>query len=140
MKSNAEQTMADPDPGRSPIRPHPAIANTPERKWDIGALRTEMLRQLGDDADAYPGQLEHHFPHVLARITALWGSPEMDTYFESLLVSDRPGRQGFPPDVAMEIFRVSIIHGALRLTQEPAARGWFNVSDRDVERWRQRRS
>jgi hypothetical protein len=140
MKSNTEQTIADSDSGRSPKLPPLAIANAPERKWDMAALKSEMLRQLGDDADAYPDQLEHHFPHVLARITALWGSPEMDTYFESLLVSERPGRQGFPPEVAMEIFRVSIIHGALRLSQEPAARGWFNLNDRDVERWRQRRS
>lgn len=92
---------------------------------------------LSDHADAYPHALERGFPHVLARIVGLWGSPELDAYFQSLMVSDRPNRQGFPADAATEIFRLSMIHGMLGLTQGPADAGWLGVANRDIERWRQ---
>jgi len=114
-----------------------ARAKTPARKWDVAALRAKMLQHLGKHADAYPSQLEQRFPHVLERITVLWGSRQMDDYFLSLLVSDRQNRQGFPADVAKEIFQVSVIHGALGLDREPVAGGWNDLNDVGIERSRQ---
>ena len=119
--------------------PCPAAARAPVRTWDTAVLKKEMLRQLGGDTEVYPNQLEQRFPHVLARITALWGSPEMDGYFASLLFSDRQGRQGFPPAVAMEISRLSTIHRALGLARSGTTGAWNIFTDGDAERWKKQR-
>lgn len=134
--SISKEPTAESDLGQPSALPFPAAARAPARTWDTAILKKEMLRQLGGDAEAYPSELERHFPHVLARITALWGSPEMDAYFSSLLFSDRPCRQGFPPAVAMEISRLSVTHQALGLTRNPMAEGWNTFTDGDAERWR----
>lgn len=97
-----------------------------------------MLRHLGDQADAYPVCLEQRFPHVLARIADLWGTRQMDAYFHSLMVSDRPNREGFPAEVAREIFRISMIHSTV-VGEESAGGGWTGLGNSDIERWRQQR-
>jgi tankyrase len=60
--------------------------------------------------DRYPSQLEAMFPRVLNKIVALWDEPEIDDYFEELLVDRRGGRKGFPPEVVQEIFFLSNVH------------------------------
>lgn len=142
MKPDAgnEETLSDPRPDQPSALPFPEAARAPVRTWDIALLRKEMLRQLASDADAYPNELERNFPHVLARVTAMWGSPEMDAYFASLLFSDRLNRQGFPPAAAMEISRLSAIHGALGLTRNTMSGGWNTFTDGDAERWRKQRT
>lgn len=122
--------------GRPSTPPSPAAARAPAGTWDAAVSRKELLRQLADNADAYPNELERQFPHVLARIAALWGAPEMDAYFASLLFSDRRGREGFPPAVAMEISRLAEVHGALRLARSSAVGGWNTFTDGDAERWK----
>ncbi len=84
-----------------------------QESFDIPALRAELLAHLGSHADVYPVHLEQGFPRILAKIVALWGKPSLEDFLSGLMVSDRPGRQGFPPDVAMEIFRLSMLHGTL---------------------------
>lgn len=74
-----------------------------------------MLSHLGSAADAYPVQLESRFPHVLARMAELWGTEEMGSYFKSLIIPDRPNRQGFPREAAEEIFRLSLLHGSIEV-------------------------
>jgi hypothetical protein len=133
--SKSAATTADCHLGQPSAQPFRADARAPVRTWDTALLKKEMLRQLGSNADAYPHELERHFPHALARIAALWGSPEMDAYFASLLFSDRPCRQGFPPAVAVEISRLSAIHEALGVSKDPMAGGWNTFTDGDAERW-----
>ena len=82
--------------------------------FDIAALRERMLANLGGTADAYPHRIEQRFPRILARLVELWGRPEADAYLNGLLMADRADRQGFPDDVASELFRLSMIHGALQ--------------------------
>jgi hypothetical protein len=42
--------------------------------------------------------------HVQKKICMLWGSPELDTYLNSLLMDSRDGqRKGFPIDVTQEL-------------------------------------
>jgi len=72
---------------------------------------------LGAHADRYPHRLEANFPHVIDRMVALWGSSELRPFLDALLLADRPGRKGFPPEVATEIFRlVSVLD---ELGEEP---------------------
>ena len=50
------------------------------------------------------------------------------------MVSDRPDRQGFTPDVAMEIFRLSMVHGALGLSSKISGTGWAGIDDGELYR------
>jgi uncharacterized protein len=72
----------------------------------------KLLQVLKGMEDKYPSQLERLFPHVLNRIAALWDEPEVDAYFEELMVDNRGGRKGFPPAVVQEIFFLSNLHDA----------------------------
>jgi hypothetical protein len=81
-------------------------------------LRADFLRKLGPDyASAYPRLLEQSFPHILEKIAVLWGSRDMEPYFENLLVTRRPGRAGFPTEVASELIRLFSIYHKMGLAQ-----------------------
>lgn len=58
----------------------------------------------------YPVQLATRFPRVFKRVDELWGKPDVDDYLFSLIVDQRGGRQGFPPDVMSELIRLQHIH------------------------------
>lgn len=119
MKSPTVRSPVDPYENLSSWSADLVTITNPVRHWDIEALTAQMRQHLGHHhADAYPSELALGFPHILARIAALWGTKEMDDYFHSLMVSDRQNRQGFPAPVATEIFRLSMIHGERRPIQE----------------------
>jgi hypothetical protein len=101
---------------------------------DIPSLRSALMALLGDDAKHYPEQMEQLFPRILANIVAQWGKPELDVYLANLMVSDRPGRQGFPAAIAMEVFRLSTIHGMLGLSSVQSGTGWSGVDDSELYR------
>lgn len=51
-----------------------------------------------------PVHLPQQFPRIANRIAAVWRSPlRCEMYLKSLLMSERPRRQGFPPEVALEL-------------------------------------
>ena len=51
-------------------------------------------------------------PHVLKRIRALWGEPELEIYINSLLLTDQP-REGFSPKAFKELTQIVEIHRLL---------------------------
>jgi len=110
-----------------------------EKAFDMPALRQRMLEHLGKDRELYPFSLESKFPHVFAKIVHLWGSPEMEPYFQSLMVADRPGRQGFPADAALEILRLSLAHGTLNPAAEADKYAWASASDQEFKEFLDRR-
>lgn len=62
-------------------------------------------------AEKYPHKLAEGFPHVVRQLDALWNDPEALTeYFSELMVSKRPGRRGFPPEVGAEILALSLAY------------------------------
>jgi ankyrin repeat protein len=71
-----------------------------------------LLRILGGETKFYPYLLESKYPRILAQIMMLWDEPGMSDYFMELMVSDREDRSGFPPDVAAEIIRLSLVHAS----------------------------
>jgi hypothetical protein len=71
-----------------------------------------LLRILGGEMRLYPFALESKFPRILSQIMLLWGKPQIDDYFMSLMVNDREDRAGFPPDVAAEIMRLNLVHAS----------------------------
>lgn len=65
--------------------------------------------------DKYPHKLAEKFPRIVNRIVELWNNQNaMEEYFQGLMISDRPDRQGFPPDVAAEIFTLSFAYDTIR--------------------------
>jgi ankyrin repeat protein len=70
-----------------------------------------LIKITGDSH--YPYALEKRFPRILDHIMLLWDDDEeIDRYFMSLMVSDRPNRSGFPPDVAADIMHLNLLHAA----------------------------
>ena len=111
-----------------------------EHTFDVQSLRERMLLRLGPDAKAYPEYIEQNYPHILAKLVELWGRPEANSYLDSLMVMDRPGRQGFPADAASEIFRLSMIHGSLEQTLAEEELGWASSSNIEVSDYFGRRA
>ena len=81
-------------------------------------MNQRLIRILGNSAEHYPHALESKFPRILNTIMSLWDKDEIDEYFMDLMVSKRPNRAGFPPDVAAEIMRLSLLHAA----QDPSSK------------------
>lgn len=103
--------------------------------YDVPALRAQLTALLGSDVKYYPAQIEQKFPRILARVVEQWGKAELDAYLSELMVPARAGRQGFPHDVAMEIFHLSNLHSALKLSPEhTSGTGWAGIDD--PERYR----
>lgn len=71
--------------------------------------------------DKYPRELEKRFPRILDKIAELWGKPELEAYFDDLLLDRRGNRQGFPPEVSSEIFFLNTLHGQEGFRQATAA-------------------
>ena len=78
-------------------------------------MNEKILKLLNTDEDPekefYPVNLELKFPHILEQILKLWGKPEFDANMNRLMLDTRDHmRKGFPPEVASEILRLSLIH------------------------------
>lgn len=101
---------------------------------DVKQLAASLHEKLGKDDSLYPAQIERRFPRILEKIVNLWDMPELDAYLNELMVSDRHDRQGFPDDVALEIFRLSTLHAAKGLNATQAGTGWAGVQDADMYR------
>lgn len=80
-------------------------------------MDVRLLKLLDYREDKYPHALEQQYRRVLNNIMRLWDSPEIDNYFAELLVSSRPNRRGFPPEVAVGIAYLSLVHA--RKAHEP---------------------
>jgi len=84
-------------------------------------VRDRIQAQLGPAyAHAYPKNLEQHYPHVLEKISLIWGSVEMEHFFEDLLLTQRSGRQGFSVDAFGELLALANVYRKLGLMREPA--------------------
>ena len=83
-------------------------------------MNEKMLQILDGAEDKYPHALEKNFPHVFAKIMEWWTFPTMEKYFDELMMSTRDGkRKGFPSEVAMEIFNLSMVYDKQR--KKPAS-------------------
>lgn len=102
--------------------------------YDISAIRAKLRDKMGElAADNFPEAIAQRFPHILARL-ADWGSAALDAYLDELMLDDRGGRQGFPPDVATEIFGLIALHASLGLTKAGSGLGWSAAEDPELEK------
>jgi len=67
-------------------------------------------------ANLRPVALTRQYPHVASRLAELWRQPEQcEAYLKSLILLDRPARQGFAFDAAVELnhlldYYTSVLH------------------------------
>jgi ankyrin repeat protein len=79
-----------------------------------GEMKIARLAEVyRDTPDKYPYGLQARFGRVLNRIAELWLTPQLEHYFNELLVDKRGGRQGFPPDIMSELMAVYGKHAAI---------------------------
>lgn len=94
-------------------------------------MNEKLLHLLDGYEELYPLNLEEKYARVMNRIVDLWDSKEIDDYFNELMIDTREGgaRQGFPKEVASEIFALSMAHGKIRdkKRQAPGGNPWDNV-------------
>jgi hypothetical protein len=77
-----------------------------------------MLKMLQGVARLYPHKLEEKYPRVFNKLIELWDTAQIDNYFAELMVNNRPGRQGFPPEIATEIYYLSQVRERTRPKKE----------------------
>jgi uncharacterized protein len=71
-------------------------------------MNPRLLNLLNDDQELYPNLLEEKYPRVFNKLLELWQTPHIDAYLQDLMMDKRGGdREGFLPDAAMEIIRLS---------------------------------
>lgn len=95
------------------------LANMPEEPPLFGLTKPEPITVRIQNARAV---LEVSFKRILDKIDLLWGSPECEHYFSSLVTTDptRGQRQGFPPEVMAAILLLHNFHASK-----------FNFDDKD---------
>lgn len=77
-------------------------------------MNQKILKAIHNREQYYPVKLEQQFPHVLEKIFIMWDSTEFDSYLNKFMLDKREHpRHGFPPEVASEILRLSMLHSEL---------------------------
>ncbi|BCL75949.1 hypothetical protein JHS3_16850 [Jeongeupia sp. HS-3] len=91
-----------------------------------------LLAQHGQDHRS-PNRLIERFPRIAGRLVDLWGSEAMGAYLESLMIMDRPDRQGFPPEIGMELMIFGNAHDDILNQPAPSAGVWDHVRESAVD-------
>lgn len=103
--------------------------------YDLPALRAQLLARLGEKhAASYPASLEGQFPRILERVVRDWGKAGLDAYLDELMLPERGGRRGFPPEVAVDILKLAAVHGELGLSPRHQGTGWAGIEDAELFR------
>ena len=66
--------------------------------------------------------IELKAPHLLQKITVLWGTPMLHEFLSSVTMMDRPDRQGFDPEVASELFTLFMLNRDIANIQDEVER------------------
>ena len=96
----------------------------PDTRAGLTALPASMKLQA----------LVQQFPRIANRIASAWNRPaECERYLDELLFSDRSnGRQGFPPQVCLELMQVkSFLIDVLKEERHGVQSQWHDVRERD---------
>ena len=101
----------------------------PAPRTDLQTVKTLLLRKMGSDAKVYPKVIEQKFPHLLALVADQWGTPALDRSLIDLMLCDREQRQGFPPEVASEIFALLNVHSRLGLSPKESWQDWVGIEE-----------
>ncbi len=73
-------------------------------------MKQELIQILEAHPESYPQHMQRGYARVLDKISNAWGTDALDEIFLELLVADHENRQGFPPEVAREIFSLHLLY------------------------------
>jgi hypothetical protein len=90
----------------------------------------KLAQMLGEGSHLYPHHTEAKYPRIVERIAGLWGTVGMSRYFQEILFDDRGDREGFPPEVMMEIFALSNFNDSTKPSRSALESAW-DSSDLD---------
>src|ERR1017187_9084485 len=97
-------------------------------------MNEKLLAILQGDTRSYPYELEKLYPRILNKIIEVWYTPQAEEFFLDLMVDKRGGRQGFPPKVAAEIFRLGQMSERPITAQKPDTnKAWELVGVRELQ-------
>ena len=99
-------------------------------------MNERLAQMLGDDNGLYPHQTEAKYPRIIERISNLWGTVGMERYFKEILFDDRGDREGFPPDVMMEIFALSNYHESTKPSRSAIDSAWQSSENDRLDRFK----
>ncbi len=100
-------------------------------------MNDKLSRLLEGVSHLYPNKTDEQFPHIVEKIANLWGTVGMPRYFNELLFNDRGARQGFPPEIMVEIFAVSNYYDSHQPSQAVSDSAWQDSSELDrLERFK----
>lgn len=108
-----------------------ALDATVEERW----RKQRELEATKDKPDPWP-ILENAFPRIASIVRDKWGKRVLDDYFAKLVVDDRGGRQGFPPDVLSAIMEIARLHGEQHRFSHPMCP--WEVDVRETKWWNRR--
>ncbi|WP_189462157.1 ankyrin repeat domain-containing protein [Jeongeupia chitinilytica] len=91
-----------------------------------------LLEQHGQ-AHRAPTRLIEQFPRIANRLVELWGTDAMSGYLESLMIMDRPDRQGFPPEIGMELMSFGNAHDDILHRPAAEAGVWDHVREAAID-------
>jgi ankyrin repeat protein len=93
-------------------------------------MNETLMKYLEGAEGKYPHRLEANYPRILEKIAELWSSPhQIADYFTDLMIDKRGTRQGFPPDIASEIFVLSIYYDNFLAKQAESGDAWGNEKE-----------
>ncbi|MCU0897151.1 MAG: hypothetical protein MUC55_06590 [Burkholderiales bacterium] len=108
-----------------------ALEATVEARWQQERERVAQKEK----PDPWP-ILESAFPRIASVVRDKWGKRALDEYFAKLVVDDRGGRQGFPPDVLSAIMEIARLHGEQHRFSRPMCP--WEVDVRETKWWNRR--
>lgn len=83
-----------------------ALMRSPQRAEDLSKIAFRWMATL--PRDCRPIETGRRYARIVNRIAAIWEDEVLTMdYLNSLTISDRPHRQGFPPEVGREIAALS---------------------------------
>ena len=97
--------------GAGEASPFPSIMTEEQVEAAAAARRHERYDPFRrkERPDPWP-IIEQRFPRIAGTIRERWGKRVLDDYFGKLVIDDRGGRQGFPPEVLSAIMEVARLH------------------------------
>lgn len=90
-----------------------AVQVKPPAPQSAGMKNAKLAAVFSETPEKYPHRLEERFARIVNRIAELWVTPQLEHYFNDLLVDRRGGRQGFPPDIMSELMTLYGTHTAI---------------------------
>jgi len=138
VANDAEWAAAGPAPAAATGAPSfpsimspDALDETVEARW----RKQRELEATKEKPDPWP-ILESAFPRIASTVRDKWGKRALDEYFAKLVVDDRGGRQGFPPDVLSAIMEIARLHGEQHRFNRPICP--WEVDVRETKWWHRR--